>query len=94
MEFRCSLCIPDINSSDIWLTNIFFLFHGLPFHVVKCPLTHDLILISSTFFFFWLLLPVFWYHIEEITVKFSIKKLSSCFFPRVILLFWLLCLGL
>ena len=52
MEFRCSLCIPDINSSDIWLTNIFFLFHGLPFHVVKCPLTHDLILISSTFFFF------------------------------------------
>ena len=46
VEFRCSLCILDINSSAIWLANTFFLFHGLPFHFVKCPLTRDLILIS------------------------------------------------
>lgn len=50
VEFRCSLCILDINSSAIWLANTFFLFHGLPFHFDTCPLTRDLILISWTIF--------------------------------------------
>ena len=35
VEFRCSLCILDINSSAIWLANTFFLFHGLPFCFVS-----------------------------------------------------------